>query len=288
MENIEVLWDNGEIVSTDWELSSDTELSLIEKIKLLPKRDWTINQLNQYQPHRRFDTACTWFSGWNAIWSNEWETLDYKTIETLDQQAQKDWRRPWRWWARGSWWNVARKVFNKMFPEKEIQTFVVNINSPEAKTYLETGRLMGVSINVDSRFWSQVFTKNKVDTTNFSQWGWHATVWKDEDWYKLFIDSVGRRGEQQGIPYTIEDKIIEIKQKELFTLRTDAHISLPVNIVSMITSDVPKNQRYSEAIEWMIKEWLTTEVDKFRPHDNMTRAEMSVFLKRFYDKFMDK
>jgi len=67
-------------------------------------------------------------------------------------------------------------------------------------------------------------------------------------------------------------------------MKDEAHIILPLEIITMITKDVPSNQRYSEAVQWMIENVITTETEKFRPQDNVTRAEMAVFMKRLYDK----
>jgi len=58
-------------------------------------------------------------------------------------------------------------MWNKYYPDREVQTYLVDIDSAEAKAYLATGRPVHTSINVNTAFWNQAY-KGLVDKYNFS------------------------------------------------------------------------------------------------------------------------
>lgn len=280
----ELLGDNWLLKEWDWELDGSPQ-SILDKIRSLPQVDITNYQnRNQIMSHRRWETGCTWVSGMNLIWTIMWEELTDDLMNEAEQTALADWWRHWYWWWRWAGTNVARKMWNKYHPDNQVQTYLVRIDSPEAIAYLDSWRPLHTSINVNHRFWAYAYWW-LVNKSDFSSWTGHATIHKDWDWYKLFLDSAGfRRDDKFWVKYKVTDNVMDIKLNQLKTLRNDVHIVLPDNIIPMIASDVPTGQRYSEAIDWLIKEWLTTETKKFRPSDNVTRAEMAVFMKRLYDK----
>lgn len=282
----EVLGDNWLLKEWDWELDGSSQ-SLINKIKKLPKVILTnIQNRNQMVSHRRWDAGCTWVSWLNLVWTIMGKELTDAILNEWERMAKEDWWVEWKGWYRWSWLNVARKLWNKLYPNNQIQTYVVDIDSAEAKAYLATGRPVHTSINVDWYFWVQA-NAGKVDKNNFGTRMWHATIHKDWDWYKVFLDSVWKkRDDKFWSVYSVTDGVI----KSMFynKLRKDVHIVLPDNIIPMIAQDVPSWQRYSDWVKFLIEEWLTTETEKFKPNDMMTRAEMATFLKRFYDKFIKK
>lgn len=81
-------------------------------------------------------------------------------------------------WSRGQGLNVARNIWNKHYPENKIETYVGSLDSPEVQAYLESGRLLHVSINVNHRRWSQAY-QGKVNVANFTKGVGHATVFKE-------------------------------------------------------------------------------------------------------------
>jgi len=72
------------------------------------------------------------------------------------------------------------------------------------------------------------------------------------------------------------------KADRLKTLRYDAHIFIPKNIIPMIAKDVATGQWYSESVKEAMEDGILTanEAGNFRPQDNVTRAELSMVVKR--------
>ena len=181
---------------------------------------------------------------------------------------------------RGQWVDTMRKRWNERNPKNEVATFQVDVFSPEREEYMKIWWIAIISIRVDNDFYFDVRKDGDIDGKNFGKNYWHATTVRLlKNWLYQFIDSsFGKDG-----IYTIEKD--RLKEFVLFgNMKDEAHIILPLEIITMITKDVPSNQRYSEAVQWMIENVITTETEKFRPQDNVTRAEMAVFMKRLYDK----
>ncbi len=285
------LWDNGLQKLWDWELEWSPE-SLLDRIRKLPKVNLKPKNVSQMRLHWRWWTGCTWVSWMNLLWTIGWEDLTDKIMEEAEQMAIADWRKNGSGWYRGAWTNVARKMWNKYYPDREVQTYLVWLDSPEAKAYLETGRPVHTSVNVNTAFWNQAY-KGLVDKYNFSTWVWHATTHREWKIWKEFLDSwnIGealKNDKKEWHSYEVIMEVFDKMPDRPQTLRTDVHIVLPTNIVPMITKDVPGWQWYSDSIKWLIENDLTTEKEYFKPQDKMTRAEMAVFMKRFYDKFIKK
>lgn len=68
------------------------------------------------------------------------------------------------------------------------------------------------------------------------------------------------------------------------SMRSDFHFFIPKKIINMITKDVAEGQYYSDAVQRAIDNNITTEKDKFRPSEKITRAEAITWLYRYATK----
>lgn len=280
-----VIGDNGQLQETDRELKWE-DVSLISRIKSLPKINLKHFIMNQYQDHKRRDTGCTWVSGINNVYMIMGKTPTKETYERWEALAKKRWWKEWWPWSRWAWLDIGRIIHNEEYPNDPCHTFLVWMDSPELIAYLETGRSANVSITVDSRYRWQVLVHKKLVNMDFWPGGWHATIfkWPKDKW---FLDSVGRRWAEFGTEYFVTSEQIDIKRNKIYTLRNDVHIVLPVNIVPMIAKDVPVGQWYSEPVKKVIEAGIMSAYDegKFNPHEPVTRAMLAKVITDLIDKW---
>jgi hypothetical protein len=62
---------------------------------------------------------------------------------------------------------VVRNDWNERNPENEVASFLLTLFSDEFWAYLDTGRCIVVSINVNLRFWADVLSDGRLDDMNF-------------------------------------------------------------------------------------------------------------------------
>lgn len=278
-------WDDWNQQESDWLLEWDDDL--IKKIKELPPVPRYRFILNQYHlPERK--TSCTKFSAMNALWNDigyEPTIEDIRRIEEKSKLAGRGWTGKARY--RAGWVDVVRRDWNERNPDNEVASYLLTMFSDEFWAYLETGRCIVVSINVWLKYWADVLSDWKLDDMNFWSWWGHATVlYKESDWVVRVIDSVGTTKSWLlwGRTYILTYWQLKDMVKPKYVMQQNCHIFIPKKIVKMITTDVAEWQFYSEAVKWAIDNKITTEVEKFRPSDNMTRAEAITWLYRLAKK----
>lgn len=82
--------DNGELCDTDWVLEGAPD-SLLAKIQKLPKveiKDYY--NRNQMVEHGRWDTACTWVSGMNIVYTTMGVDIPEEHMIEAEQLAVKN------------------------------------------------------------------------------------------------------------------------------------------------------------------------------------------------------
>ena len=279
MEETKITWLEYGEQDSDWLLAGD--LSMIKQIQRLPII--TVNTPRRYSQkiHARHKTSCTKFAPINAFANIFWYNFSRDEINEIEDLSIQRGFRIWWAWTRWQGVDTVRTRWNAKFPKNQVDTFVTDTLGKEFDLYLNRWYTAVVSIRVDIEWMKDIALDGDIDGDNFGHDYWHATAIRmlDNGDYQ-FIDSAFPR---RTWLYTAKRDVLERFMRNAH-MQTRCHIILPHNTMPMIAKDVPTGQRFSDAIARMIKEWLTTETDKFRPQAQVTRAEMAVFLKRLYDK----
>lgn len=273
-------WDNREELASDWILNWDDE-SVIKEVEALPDAPKRSFILNQYNNTARY-TSCTKFAPMNGLRNDMWYKWLQADVLRIEQKSiEAWWAGPWSGWDRWSGVNILRKDWNELNPLDKVASAITSIFSKLFWVYLKKWRSVVVSIRPDSAFWADVISDGRLDNADFGIGSWHATTIKQEDWVFKFIDSVWSRK-----AWLFDGRTYEFTEAQLQsminnrTFRSDCHIFIPLNIIKMIATDVPEWQFYSEPVRWAIKKKITTETNKFRPSDLITRWEAITWLYR--------
>jgi hypothetical protein len=276
MENLEnFTWLIEGSVASDRLLSWDPEI--LKKIWLMKKMTWPNVVYSQYNDPAHV-SSCTKFAPINALATMYQKNFSDKEIQEIEKMSSDAGRRGvWFWRMRSQWVNVARKRRNKHNPTQEIVAYEIDIFSPEREAYMAIWWVAIVSIRVDTVRVRDVNDNLIIDGWDFGKNIGHATSMR---LWNRFLDSAFPR---KWWEYSIAQENLR-RFMSGGNIAPTCHIFLPLKFATMITKDVESNQRYAEAVKWMIENKITTETEKFRPHDTVTRAEMAVFLKRLHDK----
>lgn len=291
MDNIQeiafpLVWDNGMLQDTDWLLSWD----LLDQIKKAGNASPFRSVFNQYARAEHI-TSCTKFAPFNALCSDMWYSPKLEDIQEVEDMSIEAGFRVGSGWLRGAGVDVVRRWRNKKFPSNEVFSFTWTLFTPEYYEILKLGRTIVCSISVNSKYWGDVLTDWKLDSLEFWPWWWHATAFRASDGQTdqlVFMDSVGRRNQplDAGSIYTMTEWQLKRKLDPLRTIRNDFHFFIPKKVIPMVAKDVAQWQRYSEAVEEILKTGIMTndKDGKFRPNDNITRAEVAMIVKRILAK----
>lgn len=246
----------------------------------MPQADLMDYVFKQYI-HKEHITSCTKFSAINAFACNNNYNFGRDEIGKVEAESIKRGFRIGSGRQRGLGAKVVTDMWNQWFPTKQTAFFLVDIFSEGWNAYMAKGYVAQVSIRVDIAFIKDVRSDDKIDDVNYGKDYGHATCvrWRADLKKYQFIDSA--RGNTY---YTCTEAQLKEMIKE-GNMMNNAHIFIPLQLVTMITPDVPDNQRYADTVKWAIDNKLTSAGPdkKFEPNRLATRAEMVQFLRNFYN-----
>jgi len=277
-------YDIDKIQESDWVLSGNDDI-MKEILKLDKAPDWEV-VLSQYG-RPEWISSCTKFAAMNALFSDMWYYATLSDIQEIEQASIKAGFIVGKWRWRGAGVDVARRWWNAKFPDREVASFTITLFSDEFWKYLETGRTIICSISVSYKYWLDMLQDYKLDRMDFTTGWWHATTFRYDGKVVRLLDSVTSGSVKSWIhteiTYTMTIEQLREKADRLKTLRYEAHIFIPKNIIPMIMSDVPEWQWYSDAVKFVKdKKIMVWNDDKFRPTDPITRAEVAKVMHNFY------
>lgn len=217
-------WDNGKTIDSDYKFEDYWE-DLLPKIKLMPKLDTTIKHYSQYAKDRYW-TGCTIMSAINAFATINNYDFSEEQISLIYDFAETRWFKPGQWWSRSEGWMTVMKRWNTKFPNDKALLFTIALFSEEFNEVISKLWTVGISLNVDSKYWADVRDNLVLDWYEFVLSGGHATnIMKLEN--NVCIDSIPQDvTHDRYTPMVYEfwgDQRVEILRDQ-HNLRNDCHV----------------------------------------------------------------
>lgn len=274
------VWDTLEDNPNDWKLFGNEDIfDLLPKLK---KLDNTVKLYYQYT-FKRHNTSCTKFSSINSLATNNNFDYSWDRINEVEDESIKRGFVIWEWWMRSQWVDTNRYVWNKWFPENQMASFQIWFFDDAFEKLRLLNWTFVISISVDRNFLLDINDNGIVEKWSYSKTIWHATcIWRNEErWMYEFLDSAFKP-----LRWFISKETIESMHKNWNIQRT-CHVFIPKKVLTMITPDVESNQEYSDAVQFLIDNKITTAWPnkRFEPNRPITRAEMAMMLERFAKRF---